>query len=81
MSIINFDVSNNDVYDNEEYVLGMPCENAILDDHGDTLLQESPIVFLNSPNHTIEEKYACVKKYLHGLQLSYAKILVATIIL
>jgi hypothetical protein len=47
MSIINFDVPNNDVYDNEEYVMGMPCENAILDDHDDTLLQESPIVFLN----------------------------------
>jgi hypothetical protein len=71
MSIINFDVPNNDVYDNEEYVMGMPCENAILDDHDDTLLQESPIVFLNSPNHTIEEKYSCVEKYLHGLQLSY----------
>jgi hypothetical protein len=24
---------------------------------------------LNSPNHTIEEKYACVENYLHGLQL------------
>jgi hypothetical protein len=52
MSIINFDVPNDDFSDNEEYVLGMSCENAILYNHDDTLLQDSPIVFLNSPNHT-----------------------------
>jgi hypothetical protein len=69
MSIINFDVPNDDFKDNEEYVLGMPCENAILDDHDDTPPQESPIVFLNSCNHTIEEKYACVEKYLCVLQI------------
>jgi hypothetical protein len=38
MSIINFDVHIHDFNDNEEYVLGMPCENALLDDHDDTLL-------------------------------------------
>ena len=27
-------------------------------------------LFLNSPNHTIEEKYSYVEKYLYGLQLS-----------
>jgi hypothetical protein len=38
----------------------------------DTLIHESPIVFLNFPNHTIEENYACVENYLYGLKLSYA---------
>jgi hypothetical protein len=37
-----------------------------------TLINESPILFLNSSNHTIEEKYAYVDKYLYGLQLSHA---------
>jgi hypothetical protein len=46
-------------------------KNDILVVHDDTLIHESPIVFLNSPNHTIEEKYACVEKCLCGLQLSY----------
>ena len=30
----------------------------------------NPTLFLSSPNHTIEEKLAYVKKYLCGLQLS-----------
>ena len=38
------------------------CEN--------TLTNESPTFFLNSPNNTIEEKFAYVEKYLCGLQLS-----------
>jgi hypothetical protein len=38
MPIINFDVPIHDFNDNEEYVLGMPCENSLLDDHDDTLL-------------------------------------------
>jgi hypothetical protein len=29
-------------------------------------------VFLNAPNHAIEDKYVCVENYLYGLQLSYA---------
>jgi hypothetical protein len=44
----------------------------MLDISDDTLMHESPIVFLDSSNHTLEEKYACVESYLHGLQLSYA---------
>jgi hypothetical protein len=35
-----------------------------------TLTHESPTLFLNSPNYTIEEKFAYVEKYLCGLQLS-----------
>jgi hypothetical protein len=38
------------------------CEN--------TLTNKSPTLFLNSPNNTIEEKFAYVEKYLCGLQLS-----------
>ena len=34
-----------------------------------TLTHESPTLFLNSPNYTIEEKFAYVEKYLCGLQL------------
>jgi hypothetical protein len=37
MSTVNFDVPNDEFNDNEEYVLSMPCENAILDDHDDIL--------------------------------------------
>jgi hypothetical protein len=40
ISIINFDVPN----DNEEYVLSMPCENDILDDHDDTLSSTTGIL-------------------------------------
>jgi hypothetical protein len=47
-------------------------ENDMLAISDDTLIHDSPIVFLNSPNHTIEEKYAYVENYLYGLQLSYA---------
>jgi hypothetical protein len=49
------------------------CEdkNDMLVISDDTIMHESPIVFLNSPNHTLEEKYACVENYLYGLQLSY----------
>jgi hypothetical protein len=32
---------------------------------------ESPILFLNSPNHTIKDKIAYVD-YFYGMQLSYA---------
>jgi hypothetical protein len=32
-----------------------------------TLINESPILFLNAHIYTIEEKYAYVKKYLCGL--------------
>jgi hypothetical protein len=46
-------------------------ENDMLAISDDTLIHDSPIVFLNSPNHTIEEKYAYVENYLYGLQLSY----------
>jgi hypothetical protein len=35
-----------------------------------TLTYESPTLFLNSPNYTLEEKFAYVEKYLGGLQLS-----------
>jgi hypothetical protein len=38
----------------------------------DALTHESPTLFLNSPNHTIEDKYSYIEKYLHGLQFSYA---------
>jgi hypothetical protein len=40
-------------------------------------------VFLNSPNHNIEEKYACVEKniYLVCKYLMLMKILIATMIL
>jgi hypothetical protein len=34
-----------------------------------TLTHESPTLFLNSPNYTLEEKFAYVEKYLCGLQL------------
>jgi hypothetical protein len=50
-----------------------------LEDKNDTLVVydnalicESPILCLNSPDYTIEEKYACVENYLYDLQLSYA---------
>jgi hypothetical protein len=45
-------------------------ENDMLVVSDDTLIHETPIVFLNSPNHIIEEKYACVENYLYSLQLS-----------
>ena len=45
--------------------------NALLAGCDDTLIQKSPISFLNSSNHTIEEKFALCKNYMHGLQLSY----------
>ena len=38
------------------------CEN--------TLTNESPTLFLNSPNNTIGEKFSYVEKYLCGLQSS-----------
>jgi hypothetical protein len=34
-----------------------------------TLTHDSPTLFLNSPNYTLEEKFAYVEKYLCGLQL------------
>jgi hypothetical protein len=47
------------------------CEdkNDILAVCDGTLTHESPTLFLNSPNYTIEEKFAYVEKYLCGLQL------------
>jgi hypothetical protein len=42
-------------------------ENDMVAISDDTLIHESPIVFLNSPNHTIEEKYVYVENYLYGL--------------
>jgi hypothetical protein len=54
-----------------------PClhedRNNILVIHDDTLIHESPKLFLKSPTYTIEDKYAYVEKYLCGLQLSYKK--------
>jgi hypothetical protein len=47
--------------------------NDILVIHDDTLIHESPILFLKSHNYTIEEKYAYAEKYFCGLQLSYEK--------
>jgi hypothetical protein len=47
-------------------------KNDMLAIYDDTLIHESPIVFLDYPNHTIEEKYACVLNYLYDLELSYA---------
>jgi hypothetical protein len=35
-----------------------------------TLTHESPTLFLNSPNYTLEEKFSYVEKYLCDLQLS-----------
>jgi hypothetical protein len=35
-----------------------------------TLTHESPTLFLNSPNYTLEEKFAYVERYLCDLQLS-----------
>ena len=48
------------------------CEdnNDILAVCDNTLIHESPTLFLNSPKNTIEEKIAYVEKYLCGLQLS-----------
>ena len=48
------------------------CEdkNDILAACDDTLTHESPTLFLNSPIHTLQEKFAYVEKYLCGLQLS-----------
>ena len=30
-------------------------------------MHDSPIIFLNSPNYTISEKFALVKDYINGL--------------
>jgi hypothetical protein len=38
----------------------------------DILIHGSSILFINSPNYTIKEKYACVEKFLCGLKISYA---------
>jgi hypothetical protein len=46
----------------------------------DTLIHESPILFLKSHIYTIEEKYAYVEKYLWSLQLSYEKPIAAMIL-
>ena len=48
------------------------CEDKddIIAVYDDALTHESPTLFLNSPNNTIEEKFAYVEKYLCGLQLS-----------
>jgi hypothetical protein len=48
------------------------CEdkNDIIDVCNGTLTYESPTLFLNSPNYTLEDKFAYVEKYLGGLQLS-----------
>ena len=53
-------------------VVNTLCEdkNDILSVCENTITYESPTVFLNSPNYTIEEKFAYVEKYLCGLQLS-----------
>ena len=67
MEIIN----DNKDYDNALDDGPMPNDrNDIIVIHDDALIRKSPILFLNSPNHTIEEKLAYVKKYLCGLQLS-----------
>jgi hypothetical protein len=47
--------------------------NDILVIRDDSVIHESPILFLKSPIYTIEEKYAYIEKYLCGLQLSYEK--------
>jgi hypothetical protein len=51
------------------------CENKddILAIYSGTLTHESPTLFLNSPNYTLEEKLAYVEKYLCGLQLPYVE--------
>jgi len=36
--------------------------------HDDTLISKSPIIFLNSPGLTLEEKYELARKYICGLQ-------------
>ena len=33
---------------------------------------DSPIIFLNSPNHTISEKFALIKDYIDGLRFTIA---------
>ena len=57
-----------------------PCSvvTALCEDKNDTLAacdntltHESPTLFLNSPNHTMEEKLLYVEEYLCGLKLSY----------
>ena len=45
-------------------------KNDILAACDNTLTHEIPTLFLNSPIHTMEEKFAYVEKYLCGLQLS-----------
>ena len=42
----------------------------LCEDKNDQLAHMNPTLFLSSPNHTIEEKLAYVKKYLCCLQLS-----------
>jgi len=51
----------------------MLCEdkNDKISGCNDALIHESPILFLKSPIHTIEEKYSYVEKYFYGVQLSY----------
>jgi hypothetical protein len=50
------------------------CEDEIdkLAIYDETLIHESPILFMNSPNHSLEENYACVENYFYGLQIYYA---------
>jgi hypothetical protein len=55
ISIVNFDVRD----DNEEYVLSMPCENAILDDHDDTLSREFYSIFEFFQSHHSGEICLC----------------------
>ena len=31
---------------------------------------DSPIIFLNSPNYTISEKFSLIKDYIHGLHFN-----------
>ena len=33
-------------------------------------MHDSPIIFLNSPNHTISEKFALIKDYIDGLRFT-----------
>jgi hypothetical protein len=70
-------LNDNALDDGHMLIDNTPClhkgRNDILVIHDDTIIHESPILFLKSPIYTIEEKYAYLEKYLYGLQLSYEK--------
>ena len=76
MSIINFEVPNND-FNNNEYVLNMQYDDSL--DDGPTLLNDSLYVYINSKLHSPAENMHghtndCCNSFIYKMQMHRKKV-------